>query len=344
LAERTRIGLVGYGYWGANVARNLAGAPNIDLVGIAEIDDVRRKQIAETFPAIHVWTCFDEVLEHPDLDALVVATQATLHGSMAMDVLRSGRHVLVEKPLALDVGEASEVAVEAERKGLVAMVGHTFLYSPAIAYVRRCVDEGHLGNIKYLYSQRLSLGRIRQDCNALWDLGPHDVSILLYVLDESVVEVSARGFSGLASDIHDVCFATIVFESGIASTVHVSWIDPIKTRLMTIVGDQKMLRYDDVSVDRKVTIFDSGVAASSTPTLGEYSSMGDFQWRTRAGDIFIPRIEMFEPLREEVVAFGDACQRGERPVANATHALEVVRVLTAIEESVRRRGSPIELA
>jgi predicted dehydrogenase len=336
--------LVGYGYWGANLARNLAAASSIRLVGVADSDEDCRSAAAKAFPGIRTFAGLDEALKDNEVEALVLATPAAFHASMALSVLGSGRHVLVEKPLALDPAEAQEVADAASAAGLVLMVGHTFLYSPPVRRLRSYIADGDLGRVQYLYSQRLSLGRIRRDCNALWNFAPHDVSIMLYLLDDKPVEVSARGFSFIEKGIDDVCFASLTFQSGIGANLHVSWIDPRKTRLMTVVGDQKMAVYNDVSPDQKIWIFDAGVARSENPSLGEYASMGEFQWRTRAGDIIIPQIAMQEPLLAEMETFGRCCRSGERPVTDAEHGVAVVRVLSAIDESTKEAGSPVGLA
>jgi predicted dehydrogenase len=274
----------------------------------------------------------------------VVATPAATHAAMALRVLESGRHVMVEKPLALKVEDAEAVVQVADELGRIAMVGHTFLYSPPVCRLRAYIEQGDLGVVQYLYSQRLSLGKVRQDCNALWNFAPHDISIMLYLLGERPVEVSARGFSFITGDLEDVCFASVAFESGIGANLHVSWIDPRKARLLTVVGDRKMAVYNDVSVDQKIQVFDAGIARSNSPTLGDYASMGEFQWRTRQGDIVIPHVSMIEPLLLQMTAFGAACRSGQTPVASAQHGAEVVRILAAIDESAQRRGAPVEIA
>jgi predicted dehydrogenase len=341
--ETTAVALLGFGYWGANLARNLASSPSITFVGIADADETQRAEAARRFPGARIWSSIDEVLDDPDVDAVVVATPAHTHAALARRILLAQRHVLVEKPLAMNPEDADEVADVALATGLVAMVGHTFLYSPPVRRLRRYVEEGELGQIQYLYSQRLSLGKIRRDCNALWNFAPHDISIMLYVLQERPVEVSARGFAFIQPGIEDVCFASLSFESGVGGNLHVSWIDPRKTRLMTVVGDQKMAVYNDVSADQKIWLFDAGVARSEDPTLGEYASMGEFQWRTRAGDIVIPTVAMEEPLLLELNAFGESCRTGAAPLASARHGADVVRVLTAIDSSMRAGGAPIRL-
>jgi predicted dehydrogenase len=335
------MALVGYGYWGANLARNVLAAGQ-RLVAVADPDEGRQAAARTSFPGTETYSTLDEVLANEDVEAVIIATPAAMHAAMATACLEADRHVLVEKPLTMDVVEAEDLVALAEKQARVLMVGHTFVYSPPVAKLREYVQSGALGAVQYLYSQRLSLGRIRRDCNALWNFAPHDISIMLHVLGERVVEVSARGFSFIEPGIDDVCFASLTFESGVGANLHVSWIDPRKTRLVTVVGDEKMVIYNDVSVDQKLWLVDAGVARS-TDGFGGYESMGDFQWRTRAGDIVIPQIAMVEPLQKELEAFGSACRSGDAPVANGAHGLEVVRVLCAIDESARHRGEPVEV-
>jgi predicted dehydrogenase len=223
------------------------------------------------------------------------------------------------------------------------MVGHTFLYSAPVRRLARYLDEGELGEVQYLYSQRLSLGKIRRDCNALWNFGPHDISIMLHLLKARPVEVSARSFSFIGEGVDDVCFGSMTFESGVAGNFQCSWIDPRKVRLMTVVGNRKMAIYDDVSPDQKLHLVDAGVAPSRDRSLGAYESLGDFQWRTRVGDILIPNIPLTEPLLNEIEAFADACRTGVPPVADARHGADVVRILSALEESAGRLGASVQV-
>lgn len=335
-------GLVGYGYWGANLARNISASSSLELIGVADPSDVQRDRAASAHTGITVWSSLDEMLADERVEAVVIAAPAGVHARLARQVLDSGRHVMVEKPLATERSDAEALVEQARSGGLTAMVGHTFLYSPPVLRLKELIDSGELGEVQYLYSQRLSLGRIRRDCNALWNFAPHDVSIMLYLLAERPGEVSATSLTMIDPAIPDVFFAHMEFPSGIGSHLHVSWIDPRKTRLMTVVGDKKMAIYNDVSVDQKLWIVDAGVARSGD--LGEYQSMGDFQWRTRAGDIIIPKIDMTEPLLNEMEAFGTACLTGEPPLTDARHGADVVAILAAIDESARLHGAPVEIA
>jgi predicted dehydrogenase len=341
MSQRIGTAVVGYGYWGVNLARNVATASSLRLVGVADPDEDRRKPAATNHPSVTTWASLDEVLDDAEVAAVVLAVPAHAHAALATKVLEAGRHVLVEKPLAMTVEDGRDLVALAEDKGLTCMVGHTFLYASPVHRLKEYIDAGDLGNVQYLYSQRLSLGRIRRDCSALWNFAPHDIAIMLHLLGERPVEVTARGFSFIGEGIDDVVFGSLQFGSGIGANLHVSWIDPRKTRLMTVVGDEKMVIYNDVSADQKLWLVDSGVAKDAE--FGAYESLGDFQWRTRSGDIIIPKIDMGEPLQAEMNAFGEACVTGVPPVTDARHGLDVVEVLVALERSALAGGAPVEV-
>jgi len=338
-----RVALIGYGYWGRNLARNLVAAANIELVAISEADDAARAAAQRAIPSARIYRTFDDILDQSDIEAVLLATPAVRHAEMAMSALQAGRHVFVEKPLAMSIEDCELLVKLSNRNQLTLMVGHTFLYSAPVQRLRRYIDEGELGAVQYLYSQRLSLGKIRRDCNALWNFGPHDVSIMLYLLNDRPVEVSARSFSFIGKGIDDVCFASMTFASGIAGNFQCSWIDPRKVRLVTVVGDRKMAIYDDVSPDQKLQLADAGVAHNGDRSFGGYESLGEFQWRTRVGDLLIPHVPMTEPLLVEMEAFGHACRTGSAPLTDGRHGTDVVRILTALDESAARRGVPIEV-
>ena len=342
LVDSIGVALAGFGYWGANLARNVVAAPSTHLVGIAEADGTRLDLAREKHPDATMWRNLEETLADGTVDAVILATPASTHASLAYQTLGAGKHVLVEKPLAESIDDGVALVEMAASSGLTLMVGHTFLYSASVAHLRSWIEKGELGEIQYLHSRRLSLGRIRRDTNALWNFAPHDLSIMMHLLDELPVEVSGRGFSFIDHGIEDVAFATMRFASGVGANLHVSWIDPLKTRTMIVVGDEKMAIYNDVSVDQPLALVDSGVARDAD--LGEYLSVGDFQWRTRAGDIHIPRVEFTEPLLNEVTAFGDACRTGDAPLADGRHGLDVVRALVAISESMKLSGAPVEVS
>lgn len=337
----TGVAVVGYGYWGMNLVRNVHAEPNCTLVGVVESSSERRDAVARAYPDAIVWSSLDAALEDSRVLAVVIATPARTHARLALKVLSAGRHVLVEKPLAMTTSDAAAVQRAAVSAGLVAMVGHTFLYSVPVRRLRQYLHDGRIGNVNYLYSQRLNLGRIRSDCDALWNFAPHDLSIMLYLLGERPVEVSARGFSFLQEGINDVSFASLEFESGVAGHLHVSWLDPRKVRLMTVVGSTGMAVYDDVSVDHKLSLYDSAAVPAGPPTL--QPSLGEHQWQTRAGDLHMPKLDLAEPLLQEISDFVRCCRTGEVPVASAEHGVEVVRVLEAIDASTSLGGAPVRM-
>ena len=335
--------LVGYGYWGRNLARNIDAADSLDLVAIAESDETALAAAGRALPNADRHRHAEALLDDPRIEAVVLATPAVRHAEFAMAALAAGRHVFVEKPLATSVEDCELLVKLAAQHNRTLMVGHTFLYSAPVRRLRRYIDDGELGAVKYIYSQRLSLGRIRRDCNALWNFGPHDISIMMYLLDDRPVEVSARSYSFIGQGVDDVCFASLTFGSGIVGNFQCSWIDPRKVRLVTVVGDRKMAVYDDVSPDQKLQLADAGVAHSLTNPLGPFESLGEFQWRTRVGDLLIPHVPMVEPLLVEMEEFGVACRTGRPALTDGRHGRDVVRVLSALDESAARRGAPGEV-
>lgn len=335
--ERTRIALVGYGRWGTNLARTASVSDSIELLAIADASEERRRVAASQYARARLYSTLDDVLRDKDIEAVVLATPATTHRRLALDVLKAGRHVLVEKPLALSVQAADEIVSTAEDAGLTVMAGHTFLYSPPVRRLRDYITEGTLGRIRYLYSHRLNLGTVRQDCDALWNFAPHDVSIALYLLRERPTSVSATSLAVLQSGMADVVFAYLTFPSGVGLHVHVSWLDPRKIRQMTVVGEKKMAVYDDVSVDAKISLYDSAATGAHNLQKGS-GTLGEFQWQTRSGDILIPKLRMEEPLQLELEDFASCCRNGGRPVADGEHAVDVVKVLAAIDLSAKSGG------
>ncbi len=270
---------------------------------------------------------------HHSIDAVVVAIPAALHYEFAKKIMLAGKHVLVEKPLAMTTRDAEELISLAKNEDKVLMVGHTFLYNAAVHKAREYIDSGELGDIYYILAQRLNLGRVRQDVNALWNLAPHDISIILYWLDEIPNKVSAKGLTYLQDGIEDAVFMDLDFPSGRAAHIHVSWLHPNKTRQMIIVGSRKMLIYDDVSTDAKITIYDKGIDKKQIlRDLPDIESFGQFQVMHRIGDIHIPKIDFKEPLRMECQHFTDCIINGETPVTDGQSGLSVVKILDEAQQ------------
>jgi predicted dehydrogenase len=328
-----RVAVAGLGYWGPNLARNLAAIPGCELRWLCDASEQARERHAPGFPGVRLAPDLDVVLDDPDVDAVVLATPVPTHADLAEQVLRSGRHCFVEKPLAQSVPDAERVVAAAEEAGSVLMVGHLLEYHPGISRLKELVDSGELGEVHYVYSNRLNLGKLRADENALWSLGAHDVSVVLRLLEEEPAEVEARGESYMRDGVEDVVFCFLRFPSGRSAHLHLSWLDPHKERRFTVVGSRRMATFDDMALEGKLTIYDKGFD-ESTSTYGEYI--------TRSGDIFQPRVPNREPLRLEVEHFVECVREGRSPLSDGRSGLRVVRVLAALQDSLdesRRAGS-----
>ena len=321
------VGLAGLGYWGPNLARNFDDLAAARLAAICDANPRRLDAYRHRFPLARATTRFADLVDDPTLDAVAIATPVATHHELARQALVAGKHVLVEKPLATTVEHAEELVALAEEQALVLLPGHLLLYHPGVAKLAELVASGELGRILYVYSNRQNLGQIRRDENALWSLGAHDLSVVLRLVGEEPVELWARGESYLTEGVEDVVFSYLRFPSGVVAHMHLSWLDPHKIRRITVVGDRKMAVFDDMELERKVTIYDKA-AEQRTDTYGE--------WRTRTGDIAVPKIANDEPLRLECERFL-ALVRGEGDALAATYdGLAVVRVLEQLQRSLER--------
>lgn len=333
--KRITVAQIGCGYWGPNVLRSFTAQPDCWVKFVAEINTERQEYVRANFPRSEVVLDINPVLTDPEIDAVIVATPAASHYLIAKRFLESGKHVFVEKPLATSTKEADELVSIAAANKRILMVGHTFLYNAAVRYAKKLLDDGGLGQLYYIYSQRLNLGQVRTDVNAWWNLAPHDVSILLYLMNGQLPSsVSAVGVSYIQPGIEDVVFATLKWESRITGHVHVSWLDPGKTRKMTLVGSRKMVIYDDVS-DDKIVILDKGVEV--VPKIGEkmdYDQSDSYQLIHRTGDIWLPKISFQEPLKVEAAHFLDCLQTGKTPLTGPQHARDVVNILEATQTAL----------
>jgi predicted dehydrogenase len=343
--------LVGVGYWGPNVARALSEVDGARLHTVCDADPARLDRLRRHYPGTKFVSDFEAVLADDAVDAVIIATPVFTHHNLARKALLAGKHVFVEKPLAATSAHCEDLIRVAAEGSLTLMVGHVFLYNAAVRKVKTYIDSGELGEVRYIYSQRLNLGQVRQDVNALWNFGPHDVSILCYWLDAEPERVIARGYSYVQPGIEDVVFMTLDFPNQVGANVHISWLDPLKVRRMTVVGSEKMVVYDDVSADARITIYDKGVSrtALGTPgdppeSLGRYETFGEFQLLLRAGDVVIPNIDFTEPLRLECQHFVDCIRSGEEPLTGGHNGLQVVRVLEAAQRSLVNEGAAEILA
>jgi len=329
------IAIVGCGYWGKNLVRNFHRIGSLGAICDSNHDILSKTGAA--YPDVAVYHDIDTVLKNSSLEGVVIATPAASHYAQVKKALEHGKNVLVEKPFTTSHAEALELTELAEKKKLILMVGFTFLYNPAVRKVKEIIDSKELGEIYYVYSRRLNLGIIRKDINVWWNLAPHDISIILYWLSSNVAAVSGSGFSFIQKNIEDVVFGNLRFESGAAAQIHVSWLDPNKTREMVVIGSKKMVIYDDVSADRKVTIYDKGI-----DKFEDYQTFGQFQLIHRAGDVFIPKIDFKEPLEIEARHFIDCIKTKTEPLTSARRALPSVKILESVQESIKQ-GKWIDL-
>jgi predicted dehydrogenase len=323
----TAIAQIGLGRWGVNLARNFNELAT--LVWVCDTDEESLAGLHARFPSARCTASVDEVLADPAVEAVVVATPVPTHASLADRALAAGKHVFVEKPMALTAEEAERLVARAEERDLVLMPGHLLLYHPGVRKLKAIVDSGELGDVLYAYGNRQNLGTIRKDENALWSLGVHDLSVILHILGEEPSELWARGESFLKEGVEDVVFCYLRFPSGKSAHMHLSWLDPHKMRRMTVVGTRKMAVFDDMELDRKITIYDSG----PEQPVGSYG-----EWRTRTGDVHCPRVPNDEPLRLECAHFLDLVAGGGDRRRAARDGLAVVRVLEQLQRSLERQA------
>jgi predicted dehydrogenase len=332
----TVIGQIGLGQWGPNLLRNFVALPNSRVKFCCDLNVQVRDRLTNAYPGLQATDDYIRLLEDQEIDAVVVSSPASLHYQHARLALEHDKHVFVEKPIALDITQAAELVRLAQDRHRVLMVGHLLLYHPAVRQLKTYVDSGELGNIHYIYSQRLNLGKVRQDENAMWSLAPHDISVALYLLDQSPQAVSAQGRGFLRSGVHDLVFLTMYFGETTLAHCHVSWLDPHKVRRFTVVGNKKMAVFDDMEPREKLRLYDAGV---------DFPQVGYGELLTlRFGDVHIPRVDMKEPLRLECQHFLDCVEQSTQPLTDGRNGLEVLRVLAAAQRSLEQDGQPIALA
>ena len=326
--NKIKIAQIGVGYWGPNLLRNLVANNNCMVLNVVDLSEKRRNFVQSNYPQISVTDKISDVINNPDIDAVVISTPVATHFDFAIQCLKANKHILVEKPMATSASEVKEIGKLAKERKLVAMVGHTFLYNSAVQYVKKLINNDELGDLQYIYSQRVNLGRIRNDVDALWNLGPHDISIIQFWLDnQEPVSINRYGQSYVQNDIDDVVFLNMIYPQNIMANIHVSWLDPHKIRTMTLVGSKKMVVYDDIA-DDKITIFDKGIDKKAI--LGQnmdYDDPNTFSLNHRSGDSFVPNIDWIEPLKSEVSHFLECIQKGIECITGPEHAEKVVKIL-----------------
>ena len=333
----TTTAVIGTGYWGKNLVRVFYRLPESDLAYICDADNHNLEAVGKGYPGVKLTQDYREVLGDEKVEAVAITTPAASHYDLAREALLAGKHTFVEKPLTLEVAHAEELVALAEKCGRLLMVGHLMVYHPAVEMLKQMVDSNRLGRIFYIYAQRVNLGMVRRDENALWSLAPHDISITLYLLGRRPVEVSARGGCYIRKGIEDVVFMVMRFEEGEIAHIQLSWLDPHKERKITVVGNRKMVVFDDMQASEKIKVFDKGVEPAN-----EYSSYTELL-TLREGDILIPQLKMEEPLMLECSHFLACAADGGTCRSSGLNGLEVVRVLDAADRSMANGGKPVKM-
>ncbi len=337
-ARIVKVGVVGCGYWGPNLVRNLRQAPDCQLKVVCDASESRLAHMHRLYPEVAVTRRYEDLVQDPELDAVVIATPVRFHYEMAKAALSLGKHVFIEKPIARTGAEAQELVDLAHKQGLILMVGHTFLFSPAVRRMKEIIEAGDIGQVQYIAARRLNLGLFQKDINVAWDLAPHDISILLYLLEESPLSVSCQGSSHVSRGIEDVTMMYLNFRKNRCAFIHNSWLDPKKVRQMTVVGSQRMIVYDDTEPLEKLKIYDARVEVPP-----HYDTFAEFTYSYHYGDAYVPYIKQDEPLKLECANFIESIQKGTEPVTNGRLGLEVVRILEAANQSLQQQGGSVSL-
>lgn len=331
--NEVRFGVIGAGYWGPHLIRNLSEIPHSRLAAIVDLSEERLQALQSRYPYAKMSPNYLDALGD-DVDAVVIATPVHSHYRLTKDALLAGKHVLVEKPITRDSDKARELIRIAEQKGVLIMVGHTFEYNPAVIALSEIVKRGDVGRVLYVDAARLNLGQYRTDVNVVWDLAPHDVSIMNFILQSEPTHVSARGSACINPGTHDVAYVELKYPEGVLGHIHVSWLEPCKVRRLTVVGDEKMVVYNDVAAEEKLRIYDKGVI--KTTSSGDYA---DFQLSYHYGGVTIPAVPGGEPLKIELNHFIDCIRTGATPRSDGLSGLRVVKVLEAAEKSLQNGGT-----
>jgi predicted dehydrogenase len=330
------IGVIGCGYWGPNLVRNFIEIPDSEVVAVADLDEGRLATITARYPQIHVATQDYHQFFQMDLNAVVISTPPSTHFEIALDCLEGGLHVLVEKPITLNSSDAQMLIDTATRLQRVLMVGHTFEFNPAVHALKDIILSGELGTVHHIDAVRANLGLFQSDLNVLWDLAPHDISILIFILDQLPLRVSAQGMACIHPHLEDVAYMTLEFPNHIMANIRTSWLDPVKTRRITVVGSDKMLIYDDVSPSEKIKIFDTGVKAD----VGNETE-GPLQFAYKRGDVIIPQIKNHEPLRMECSHFLTCIRENKIPLTSGEAGLNIVQIIETAQHSLSNGGLSI---
>jgi len=338
MTKTVNVAVVGFGYWGPNLVRNFRSIPEAHLKCVCDLSEKRLKQLHTLYPEVKGETDFAQIVADKTIDAVVIATSARTHFPMAKACILAGKHVMIEKPMACSTAECEELIQLAKQQGVLVMVGHTFLYSAAVRKIKEIVDNNDLGDLRYIAARRLNLGLFQKDINVAWDLAPHDLSIILYIMQELPHSVNCRGGASLTPGIEDMTSMSLHFTKERSALIHSSWHDPRKVREMTIVGSKRMIVYDDILPLEKIKVYD--VRVERPP---HYNTFAEFQYAYHYGDTYSPFIKHDEPLNTECKHFIDCIQNGLVPLTSGETGLEVVRILEASSLSLKNHGAPVHL-
>jgi predicted dehydrogenase len=339
MKSRINVGVIGCGYWGPNLIRNFRSLPECQMSLVCDLDPQRLAHMKSLYPELEGHADYDHLLNGAGLDAVIIATSVKYHHRLAKATLLAGKHTFIEKPMAASSEECEELIEIARKQGLVLMIGHTFLYSAPVRKIKEIVNRGDIGEIQYISARRLNLGLFQKDINVAWDLAPHDISIILYVMEEFPISVNCRGNANITPGIEDVTNMCLTFRKNRFATIQNSWLDPRKVREMTIVGTRRMIVYDDVAPLEKIRIFDSRVEVPP-----HYDTFAEFQYAYHYGDMYVPYIKQEEPLKLECQHFLDCIRQGKTPLTSGRQGLELVRILEASSASLKRSGAAVDFA
>jgi predicted dehydrogenase len=339
MSAKLRLSVVGCGYWGPNLIRNFRALPECNIKHVCDLDSARLAHMQQLYPEVETTTSYESVVNDTEVDAIVVATPVHLHFPLAKKALSAGKHVFIEKPMASSVKQCMELNALAQEQNVTLMVGHTFIYSPAVRAIKEIVASGELGEIFYISAQRLNLGLFQKDINVAWDLAPHDVAIILHILNQYPAFVNCQGKAHVAAGIEDVTNMTLGFSNGGFAMIQSSWLDPNKIRKMTIIGSKRMILYDDTEPLEKIKIYDKRVEAPP-----HYDTFAEFQYAYHYGDMRAPYLKQVEPLKTLCQHFVDCIKTGAKPESSGWEGMGVVQILEAASESLRQGGARIDIA
>jgi predicted dehydrogenase len=333
-----KIGVVGYGYWGPNLVRNMFEVPDTSVVAVSDIRSDRLRHVSSRYPSLFVSTDYRSLIDDPDIDAIAIATPVHAHYELALEALQAGKHVLIEKPMTSTSEQALRLIDEADRRNLVVMVDHTFVYTGAVRKIKQVVASGMLGDVYYYDSTRINLGLFQRDVDVIWDLAVHDLAIMNYILPSVPCAVAATGINHVMGGTENLAYLTVFFELNLIAHINVNWLSPVKIRRTLIGGSKQMIVYDDMEPSEKVKIYDKGITVTNgSDSL--YQAMVNY----RSGDMFAPQLDVSEALKVELQHFVDCIEHGAAPITGGLAGLQVVRILESASQSMRHRGKLIEL-